>query len=256
MIAKAVVHVHSGWSYDGKWDLTELARFFGRLGYHIVLTTEHDLTFDHRRWEAYKTACRVASTNRLLVVPGIEYSDTDNDVHVMVWGVEKFFGNNQPTTKTLKEVKRKSGFCVLSHPSRRKAWQKVDEESMALIDGIELWNRKFDGVMPSREATALLKSHRKAMPFVGMDFHRANQFFPLAMMIQVDGALSEKNVVSALKDGHCQPQVMGIPALRFTNGLLSFGAATCEQLRRLLVKFGKTPLLEIAKKCRLSKIIK
>jgi hypothetical protein len=244
MIVKAITHLHSEWSYDGAWNLSKITRIFGRLGYGLILTTEHDLTFDNKRWKEYKKACYEESTKKILIIPGIEYSDGKNNIHVMVWGVSEFLGNNQIIVDILNKVKKQNGICVLAHPSRRKAWQVLNKEWMPLFDGIELWNRKFDGIAPSREANDLLKSYSKAIPFVGMDFHRVNQLFPLSMMIQVDGTLSVDNVIHALRNGNSYPIALGISALRFTEGFLSYSVTCAEFIRRITAKFIKSKILK------------
>lgn len=236
MIAKAITHIHSTWSYDGNWDLSGIAGFFCHLGYDVVLTAEHDRTFDGQRWEDYKKACVEVSTKNSVVIPGIEYSDEDNTVHVLVWGVSEFLGSNQPTGDMLKKAREKNGVCVLAHPSRRQAWQAVDRSWLPLFHGIELWNRKFDGIAPSREASDLLELSGKAVPFVGLDLHRSNQLFPLSMMIQVDGTLSADNVLAALKTGRSYPLALGISASHFNDGFLSSCVKSADRVRRLIAK--------------------
>ncbi len=236
MIVKAVAHIHSEWSYDSNWTLSRIAHFFSRFGYDLVLTAEHDCTFDNQRWEDYKKACREASTKKTLVIPGIEYSDENNIIHVLVWGVSEFLGNNQPTVDILKKVCEKNGICVLAHPSRHNAWQKLDNSWLPLFHGIELWNRKFDGITPSSAAINLLQYSRKSIPFVGLDFHRVNQFFPLTMMIQVNNTLSANNVFTALRTGNSYPMAFGISALHFTKGFMFFCVKSADRVRRQIAK--------------------
>ena len=44
-LIRTASHVHSTWSYDGKWPLEKLSRSFSQLGYRAVLMTEHDQGF-------------------------------------------------------------------------------------------------------------------------------------------------------------------------------------------------------------------
>ena len=81
---------------DGRWTLGQLAEAFADRHYQVVLTAEHDRTFDAVRWEQYRAACANASTDRVRIVPGIEYSDGENLVHVPVWGAEDFLGVVDP----------------------------------------------------------------------------------------------------------------------------------------------------------------
>jgi hypothetical protein len=239
MIIKAVTHVHSKWSYDGSWNLSQIAGFFGKLGYGLVLMTEHDLTFDSERWEAYKKACSEESSKKILIVPGIEYSDADNIVHVMVWGVPEFLGKGLKTGSLLQEANAKNGICVMSHPERRNAWQMLDKSWIPFLHGIELWNRKFDGIVPSRKAVELLKANSGIMPFAGLDLHRANQIFPLSMRIEIKGMLTTESVFDSLRNSLCKPFAFGLPASYFSGGLMFSFAKTADSIRRKISGFIK-----------------
>jgi hypothetical protein len=74
----ATCHVHSHWSYDGSWTLKDLAEKFSRRGCQVLMMTEHDRGFSPARLAEYREACVAASSQQLLVVPGIEYSDPAN----------------------------------------------------------------------------------------------------------------------------------------------------------------------------------
>ena len=95
---RVAAHVHSDWSYDGRWSLERIAQVFGLLGYDAVLLAEHDRGFDAARWKALRAGCARASTERTQLVPGIEYSDPTNAVHVPVWGDIPFLGEAVGTT--------------------------------------------------------------------------------------------------------------------------------------------------------------
>ena len=79
-LVKAAVHVHSTWSYDGKWELNEVSKYFGKFGYRVVLLSEHDRNFSQDRLNAYRDNCRSASTHKCLLIPGIEYEDSTFDI--------------------------------------------------------------------------------------------------------------------------------------------------------------------------------
>src|SRR5579872_2758004 len=100
----AACHVHSNWSYDGSWSLESLRDAFSERGYRVLLMTEHDRGFTQQRFDEYKQACAKASTSKMLIVPGIEYSDAANCVHVLAWGSE-FVGESLPTSEMLERVR-------------------------------------------------------------------------------------------------------------------------------------------------------
>src|ERR1700712_2779814 len=123
MLISVACHVHSSWSYDGSWSLTTIASEFGRRGYRVVMMTEHDRGFTEARRLEHRKACAEASTDQVLIVSGIEYSDASNTVHVLTWGEISFLGEGIETIELLKMVRASDGVAVLAHPSRRSAWK-------------------------------------------------------------------------------------------------------------------------------------
>ena len=198
----AACHVHSKWSYDGSWSLEALSARFGSRGYRILMMTEHDRGFTVARLDQYREACSQASSSEFLVMPGIEYSDAANRVHVLVWGPVPFLGEGLPTSEMLEAVKAANGLAVLAHPSRRDAWESFEPSWADRLLGIEVWNRKYDGWAPSRTAPALVQM-AGAVPFVGLDFHTQQQSFPLAMDLNVQGEISEETVLDSLRSRRC-----------------------------------------------------
>jgi predicted metal-dependent phosphoesterase TrpH len=205
----AACHMHSEWSYDGSWSLDALSDKFSRRGCRVLLMTEHDRGFSAGRLDEYRTACAKASSSRMLVVPGIEYSDAANRVHVLVWGVP-FLGEGLPTGEMLDAVRAAEGVAVLAHPSRRNAWQCFDPSWADRLLGIEAWNRKYDGWAPSETASSLMQTGDR-ISFVGMDFHTERQVFPLAMALDISGAVTEQTVLECLKSRRCSARAFGVP---------------------------------------------
>jgi hypothetical protein len=205
---KIACHVHSDWSYDGKWPLPNLAAAFPERGYRVVMMTEHDRGFSEARRLEHREACAKTSFESLLLVPGIEYSDASNTVHVLVWGPVPFLGEGVPTGELLREVSRFGGIAVLAHPSRRQAWKVYDRAWATHLLGVEVWNRKTDGWAPSKTAPAVLKG-TSLLEFVGLDFHDRNQFFPLAMEISLAGALSENALLGELRSCRGRARAFG-----------------------------------------------
>lgn len=230
-VIRAACHIHSDWSYDGSWSLERLAASFGRRGYGALLLTEHDKGFSEARRMEHREACRKASTGGMLVIPGIEYSDAANVVHILVWGDIPFLGEGTPTIQLLTAVQEQRGVAVLAHPSRRQAWMQVQPSWFKSLDGIEAWNRKADGWAPSRAGACLL-GRSGLLPFVGLDFHTRRQFFPLSMQVPIEGIPTEDAVIEEIRNGSCRAYAMGRSledkALRIGQPLL----AALERMRR------------------------
>lgn len=228
---RAAAHIHSDWSYDGRWSLGEIARAFEQRGYDAVLLCEHDRGFDADRWQDYRQACAEASTGRTLLVPGIEYSDPSNTVHVSVWGVLPFLGEALETNDLVRRVREAGGVSVLAHPARRDALDILDDESLSYLTGVELWNRKYDGYAPCSVAIELLMRRPGLLPIVGLDFHTARQFYPLAMMIPAHER-SEAGICTALRGGDACAAAFGLPAVKLASGLALPALCGLERARR------------------------
>jgi hypothetical protein len=227
----AACHIHSDWSYDGKWPLEAFAPEFRRRGYRVLMITEHDRGFTEARRLEHRAACAAASAEDLLLVPGIEYSDAANQVHVLVWGSVPFVGEGVPTTDLLKAVKAANGVAVLAHPSRRKAWQVFNPTWANHLLGIELWNRKTDGWAPSQNAMRLLQDTELA-PFAGMDFHNRKQLFPLSMELDLTGEVSESSVLDCLRARQFRAMAFGRSIERVTEGWFRLTLRSAERCRR------------------------
>jgi hypothetical protein len=235
---QAVSHVHSEWSYDASWQLDRLAEQFRRNGARVLLMTEHDRGFSAERLEQFRKACGKVTSPDLLVVPGIEYSDAANLVHVLVWGPVPFLGENLSTREMLSGVKAHNGVAVLAHPSRRDAWKSFEASWSDALLGIEVWNRKYDGWAPSKTARPLLEE-AGAVPFVGLDFHTARQSFPLTMAMGVTGAVCEESVLDAMRDRRLEALAFGVSLDRrlFKRIVPTLGMA--EQARKSAAKVAR-----------------
>ena len=230
MSIKLACHVHSDWSYDGRYSLQALATIFARHGYDAVLTTEHDRGFDEERRQRHREACQAASTERILVIPGIEYSDPANRIHILVWGDVPFIGCSIETGSTLTAAAEGRGVAVMAHPARRQAWRAFQPEWLRHLAGIEVWNRKTDGWCPGKQAAALIQ--QTGLPaFVGMDFHDRRQLFPLATILDGE-TVSESAILAALAGGAFESRALGLPVTKFRGRLLGSLLRSAEFGRR------------------------
>jgi len=231
VLIRGAAHVHSEWSYDAKWPLARLAAAFSRRRYRVLLMTEHQNGFSEARWREYRAACRSASNDKILLVPGIEYNDPSNTIHILVWGDLGFWAEEVAVPGLLGYVAQDGGAAVFAHPSRRAAWRHFQDDWEKSLVGIELWNRKTDGWAPSPEAAQLL-SRTGAMPFVGLDFHDFRQFFPLSCMLDVEPPVCEASVISCLRQKRFRSRFVWMPAERLQRGLCGRMLSLAERARR------------------------
>jgi predicted metal-dependent phosphoesterase TrpH len=231
MRIRVACHVHSDWSYDGKWSLPEIAEAFSKRGYRAVMLTEHDQGFDETRRLEHRKACQQASTEKILLVPGIEYSDASNTLHFLVWDNVSFLGTGLIAEQILAATQAAGAVVVLAHPNRREAWKCFEPDWAGKLLGIEVWNRKTDGWAPSRNAWQLVQG-TQMLPFVGMDFHECRQLFPLATVIEAESPITEASILTAMRAGRCRSEAFGFPVKRFLHGISARPVRMAEFFRR------------------------
>ncbi len=235
------VHVHSDWSYDGSSSLRQIAELFLSRGFRAVLVSEHDRGFDAAKAERHREACLRASTDEILLVPGFEYSDPENVVHLTCWGKMPFLGMDRESTEIIQRVADLGGFSVFAHPTRKAAWRKYSERWTEHLGAIELWNRKTDGWAPSGEGMALIEQY-ELPAMAALDYHTKRQLFPLRAWIDVNGQVSEEVLTESLRAGrfHCEAfgkrlESFAKPGQRLTLSLLEWMRRSAAALVRAAI---------------------
>lgn len=237
MRVRAVAHIHSEWSDDASWPLERLVESFRERRCGVLLMCEHSRGFTDTKWSRYVEACARASTTEVLVVPGLEYNDADNVVHVPVWGDLPFLGETPDIAEVLARASAARGIAVFAHPWRRDAWRRFDPTWSEHLTAVEIWNRKYDGWAPNRAALAYARE--LGVPgFVSLDFHTARQFFPLALELTLDGdgVPDRTRVESALRSGDFEATAFSRSALGLASGLTGHALAAAEGARTIAAR--------------------
>lgn len=194
--------------------------------------TEHDQGFSESKRLDHRAACQRASGADILLVPGIEYSDPGNVIHLLVWGDVPFVGDGSTTEEVLAAVRESGGVAVLAHPSRKEAWKQYNSSWSDTLLGIEFWNRKTDGWAPSSQAWPLLEATH-LMPFAGLDFHDQRQFFPMALLVEIeDSEVSEAGLLAAMRGRRFTSKVLGFDAAALEAGFKAGALQNAEAWRR------------------------
>ena len=163
------------------------------------MMTEHDRGFTAARLDAVSEKLVLTQVPiEILVVPGMEYSDAANRVHVLVWGPVPFLGEGLPTSEMLEGVNAASGLAVLAHPSRSDAWKSFDPCWATVSWELKLGIESMTG---GRQAKQHLRccDMAGAVPFVGLDFHTERQSFPLGMALKMDAIVTEETVLDSFE---------------------------------------------------------
>jgi hypothetical protein len=167
-------------------------------------------------------------------VPGIEYSDPGDVVHVPVWGASRYLGTGLETHRLLAAASDSGGAAVLAHPRRRGAHARYAPSWASELLGVEVWNRKYDGYAPNRWAVELQRKERRLVPFMTLDFHSARQFFPAWSELEIAGGLDEGSVFAALRARRIRPIALGVDGTRVTSDASMARLEVLERGRRRL----------------------
>lgn len=207
--------------------------------------SEHSRGFSAAKWDEYVSACAAASSDRVTLVPGIEYGDNEDVVHIPVWGAVPFFGEMPRIGALLADVNEAGGTAVWAHPWRRDAWRRFDPSWHQYLAAIEVWNRKYDGIAPNSAAIELARK-QEARPFVSLDFHTRRQLFPLSLALRLEPrsadahsaglAVQPDDVFLALRSDQLSARAFGVPIELLTARAPAVALRTLETTRRLVAR--------------------
>jgi len=207
---KGIIHIHSEYSHDGKVSLENIKRHTIDAGYSFACITEHVEDLRGDKLNRFIDECEKLSDDKFLFIPGVEFSYSFS--HVLVLGVGKNLSydyENWP--ETLKSFKNKY-LMILAHPY--KARTKIVPEIVDLVDGIEVWNSKYNGKnVPSFTAFQLFQktklNRNELLAFAGLDFHKYSHFGgPFVSVVSQE--LDAKAILQNLKDGEFKIYSRGV----------------------------------------------
>lgn len=194
-------HIHTGYSYDGKSSLQEVADLARKRGHDFLLITEHNDDFDDEKMERFVAECEQLSTDGLVVIPGLEVN-CDFGRHLLAIGVRRYIDMAEPD-EAIGRIKENHGLAVFAHPALyqfRPFFKSVND-----LNGVEVWNAHFDGrYAPNLKSLGLLHNLRKENPrifaYSGLDLHSTAAFDDLCLRVEVTEP-TEGEILGSLKEG-------------------------------------------------------
>jgi predicted metal-dependent phosphoesterase TrpH len=160
------LHAHTTWS-DGSLTLPDLVDLYGEAGFDVLCVTDHTVPLsdpspvavDPWIWPSYVDAIRAeaeraAAQYRLLVIPGLELTDNDEDpnrsAHVLALGLERHVPMEAGLVAAAQEAERQGAALVAAHPYSEldvtsfRATLRIRrelDEFRQLVHRFELFNR-------------------------------------------------------------------------------------------------------------------
>lgn len=189
---KGALHIHSEISPDSRLSRRYLRDIFKGAGYNFVLITEHAEDLDAGRYDALKEEYHNLSDDKFLMIPGIEIKWKDR-VHFLAYGAKNYMPNEKdmPITDTARVIKNNTQcpFLVWGHFGHPKPIPREYVDCMGLVDGIEIFNTAYHGLMaPSYEglrlANDMRKDKRSIVVTAGLDLHSPGRHEAISCIIK------------------------------------------------------------------------
>lgn len=196
VILKGIYHAHSTYSSDGKIPLAELKKLLMESGFRFVVMTEHaeDMTPDSLK--RYYDECLALSDDQFVCIPGLEIP-YKGKIHVGCFPIVPM-----PEVPMYREGIQRShqhaAYTVIHHPSKEGYF--IDEVLPLIIDGVEIWNSRYEGsIAPSMRTVGFGRRwYPHALPFGGLDIHNRNQLRGPHLVVDVHACTMEA-IMSAIR---------------------------------------------------------
>ena len=202
-LRKGVLHIHSVFS-DGEESLDRLAETLRLAGMSFAAVSDHAEVFDDRRMEEYVLLCRALSSSSFVVIPGLEFALHGGDIHILGYGITRRvrFKSAEGLVDGIHEA---GAIAVLAHPPFGSI--NILGSVRAKLDGIEVWNGRYDGThAPRADSFQLLRRIRslnpKAVAYCGIDLHKAAQLRkPVFIELEAD-RIDRDTILATLRTGN------------------------------------------------------
>jgi len=201
-IVKGVLHVHSDFS-DGEESLDRLVETLRLAGMSFAAVSDHAEVFDDRRMQVYVGMCDALSTHSFTVIPGLEFALHGGDIHILGYGITRRV-SSRSMEGLVDGIHQEGGIAVLAHPPAGSL--NMIGPIRNKLDGIEVWNGRYDGTRaPRADSFQLLRRIRahnsKAAAYCGIDLHKMGQLRkPVYVEVETE-QLERAAIVSSLRAG-------------------------------------------------------
>ncbi len=202
ILLRGAIHAHSLFSHDGVLPVAEVSTFFFDRSFDFVCITEHSQDMNQRSVEDLREQCRRYSTDRFILIPGLEFTCIQ-ETHILGLGVTELTDTTDPSA-VIDHIRDLGGVAILAHPDHRN--YPLEPAWVRKLDGAEIWNVRSDGkYIPRppaiRKFQHLREWHPDLLAFFGVDFHQSRGFYPMGVTLLVE-ELTEEKIITALRDGH------------------------------------------------------
>jgi hypothetical protein len=204
-VYRGVLHVHSTLS-DGTLTPEQVRDLAVSEGLDFVVLCEHASYVDPSRFDEALAECARLSDETFLLMLGLEFEYQGR--HILLLGPPGLLreADAEAVGARPEELRARGGLTIWAHPACTYHWT-LRPGMEADYDGWEVWNRGFDGAVPSLPMLALLRKRRRAgrrlRAFAGADLHQRDH--RLTPLTQADiPCLTPAALIEGLRHGRCR----------------------------------------------------
>lgn len=197
-IIKGAIHIHSLYSYDGEKSLNEIERIFRDRGVNFIFCTEHAETLEDPELASFLLECKSLSKDDFIIIPGLEFQCEDVEILGLNITRKLHFAGLEDLSE---QIQANGGLAILAHPYKYNF--KLSRASLEKLNGIEVWNCRYEGGSAPRISNInLLRTLNKEhiFAYAGLDFHNDQQNVKLYHYLAVE-KLDLGEIVKTLKAG-------------------------------------------------------
>ncbi|RJQ17654.1 PHP domain-containing protein [Candidatus Woesearchaeota archaeon] len=197
---KGACHIHSSYSFDGEASLEQLRKRAKKEKLQFLLMTEHSISLNSAKYEAYRKHCEKLSDDSFIIIPGLEVL-TKNRTEIICIDVDIYL-HAKAEREILQEMKKKKKLTIFPHPSR---CDPADRETSNQVSFLEVWSARYDGrLSPSKTNIEFYKQEKKKNHNLkcmnGLDLHYLEEFGRNWIELEVSH-VAKKDILAALRKG-------------------------------------------------------
>ncbi len=201
--AQGIIHVHSLYSYDGQESLKDIKHLCKNRGYNFVIMTEHTQELEKDKLKLFISECKSLSEDDFLIIPGLEFVCQDG-LEILGLHISESLDTSN-IERLIEEIQRRGGLAILAHPNKYKSNLKNYYPFLKNLNGVEIWNRVWDGKHAPRISNinllrSLRRLNREIFAYGGIDFHSKTHYAPLNHYVTVD-RMEPAQIILSLKEG-------------------------------------------------------
>jgi len=198
-----MLHVHTIFSYDGKIGIEELWKKARKEGLSFIVLADHVETLLERK-NIGKFLEKVEGYDSFpFIIPGFEYTCSPR-VHLLAIGIKGIVENYKDPVHLIESTHREGGLVIWGHYDFKL--KECDIEILSKVDGVEIWNRKYDGTMSflpykGRLFNLIRNSYNNNLKmYNGTDIHSFSHWSRILVTMQAVSSRAE--IMNALRVGN------------------------------------------------------